>query len=209
MGDLRQVAEFSTSPDLIDKINQFGIRKTFPVGSIVVSEHSYSTSIPIILKGTMKVVRTDDDDKEILLYYVGAGESCIVSLLDGLFHEAHKIRAEVVEEADILFLPMEKVSLFLREYPQWLDYIFRLYHKRFEELLDMVKATAFHTVDERLLALLRTKKKMTGSNTIQITHEQLARELGTARVVVSRLLKQLEEAGKVALGRNKVVVMEA
>jgi CRP/FNR family transcriptional regulator len=130
-----------------------------------------------------------------------------MSLLGGLHKELSKVRAEVEEDAEIRFLPMEKVSLFIREYPQWLDYIFRLYHKRFEELLDMVNAIAFKKVDERLLTLLRKKKELSGNNMLSITHEQLANELGTARVVVSRLLKQLEDDGTVKLGRNKIVLV--
>lgn len=102
---------------------------------------------------------------------------------------------------------MDKVALFIKEYPQWLDYIFRLYHKRFEELLEIVNAITFKKIDERLLALLRKKQELTGNNILNITHEQLANELGTARVVVSRLLKQLEEMGTVRLGRNKITLM--
>lgn len=102
---------------------------------------------------------------------------------------------------------MDKVSLFIKEYPQWLDYIFRLYHKRFEELLEIVNAITFKKIDERLLNLLIKKRELTENNILHITHEQLANELGTARVVVSRLLKQLEEIGKVRLGRNKITLM--
>ena len=102
---------------------------------------------------------------------------------------------------------MDKVTAFIKEYPEWLDYIFRLYHKRFEELLEIINAIAFKKVDERLLLLLQKKAELTNSNQISITHEQLANELGTARVVVSRLLKQLEESGKVQLGRNKIILI--
>jgi CRP/FNR family transcriptional regulator len=90
---------------------------------------------------------------------------------------------------------------------EWLDYIFKLYHKRFEELLEVVNAVAFKKIDERLLIFLDNKIKLLGSKTISITHEQIANELGTARVVVSRLLKQLEDEKKVLLGRNKIVML--
>ena len=83
-----------------------------------------------------------------------------------------------------------------------------MYHKRFEELLEIVNAIAFKKVDERLLNLLRKKAELTDSTTLQVTHEQLANELGTARVVVSRLLKQLEELGEVKLGRNKIFLLD-
>lgn len=207
MEDLQQIAEFRSSPELIEKLYLHSIQKNYEAGSIILNKHSYIRSIPIVMAGSLKVVRTEEDGKEILLYYIKAGESCIMSFLGGLHNETSNVKAEVEEAAEILFLPIEKVSLFIKEYPQFLDYIFRLYHKRFEELLEIINAIAFKKVDERLLALLQKKAELTQLKTVQITHEQLANELGTARVVVSRLLKQLEESKVVKLGRNKITLM--
>lgn len=207
MEDLRQITEFKSSPELVEKLYKHSIQKNYEAGSIILNENSHIRSIPIVTKGMMKVIRTEEDGREILLYYIKAGESCIMSFLGGLHNETSKVKAEVEEDAEILFLPMDKVSLFIKEYPQWLDYIFRLYHKRFEELLEIVNAISFKKVDERMLALLNRKAELTGNKTLNITHEQLANELGTARVVVSRLLKQLEENGVVQLGRNKISLM--
>jgi len=204
---LEQIEEFKSSPQLIEKLRLHSIKKSYEAGSVILSEHAHIRAIPIVIKGVLKVIRTEEDGREILLYYIKAGESCIMSFLGGLHHETSKVKAEVEEDAEILFLPVDKVSLFIREYPQWLDYIFRLYHKRFEELLDIVNAIAFKKVDERLLSLLHKKSGLTGSKLLAITHEQLANELGTARVVVSRLLKQLEENGTVKLGRNKITLV--
>lgn len=207
MEDLQQINEFKTSPELIEKLYLHSIQKRYEAGSIILNENAHIRSIPIVTQGVLKVIRTEEDGREILLYYIKTGESCIMSFLGGLHNETSKVKAEVEEDAEILFLPVDKVSLFIKEYPQWLDYIFRLYHKRFEELLEIVNAIAFKKVDERLLDLLHKKADLTNSKLLQITHEQLANELGTARVVVSRLLKQLEELGKVKLGRNKITLM--
>lgn len=207
MEKLEQIEEFKSSPELVKKLYKHGILKNYEAGSVILNENSNIRAIPIVTKGMMKVIRTEEDGREILLYYIKAGESCIMSFLGGLHNETSKVRAEVEEDAEILFLPLDKVSLFIKEYPQWLDYIFRLYHKRFEELLEVVNAIAFKKVDERLLNLLKRKAELTQSKNIQTTHEQLANELGTARVVVSRLLKQLEENGIVQLGRSKITLM--
>lgn len=207
MDDLEQITEFKTSPELVDKLREYSIRKEYKAGSVILNENMYIRSIPMVTKGSLKVIRTEEDGREILLYYIKVGESCIMSFLGGLHNERSKVKAEVEDDAEILFLPMEKVTLFIKEYPQWLDYIFRLYHKRFEELLEIINAIAFKKVDERLITLLNKKKEITSSNVINITHEQLANELGTARVVVSRLLKQLEETGVVQLGRNKIILV--
>lgn len=207
MENLGQITEFRTSPELVEKLYQHGIQKSYPAGSIILNENSHIRSIPIVTKGIMKVIRTEEDGREILLYYIKAGESCIMSFLGGLHNETSKVKAEIEEDAEILFLPIDKVSLFIKDYPEWLDYIFRLYHKRFEELLEIVNAISFKKVDERLLNLLKKKSELSNSRMIPTTHEQLANELGTARVVVSRLLKQLEENGAVQLGRNKITLM--
>lgn len=207
MEELQQINEFKSSPELIDKLYKHSIQKNYEAGHVIVNENAHIRSIPIVTKGVLRVIRTEEDGREILLYYIKAGESCIMSFLGGLHNETSKVKAEVEEDAEILFLPVDKVSLFIKEYPQWLDYIFRLYHKRFEELLEIVNEIAFKKVDERLLNLLRKKADLTQSKTLSITHEQLANELGTVRVVVSRLLKQLEENGALKLGRNKITML--
>ena len=207
MEEFSNISEFKFSPLLKEDLNKYGIKKEFKEGDVILNEGSYIRSIPIILKGMMKVIRTEEDGREILLYYVKAGESCIMSFLGGIHNDTSKIQAIIEEETEVLLLPIEKVSLFIKEYPQWLDYIFRMYHKRFEELLEIVNAIAFKKVDERLLDLLYVKVQNSQSNIVITTHEQLANELGTARVVVSRLLKKLEEDGVVKLGRNRITVL--
>lgn len=207
MDDLEQIGIFKSAPELMDKLYGYGILKSYEAGSVVLRENAYTRSIPIVTKGVMKVSRTEVDGREIFLYYIQAGESCMMSLLGSLYNDTSKVKVEVEEDVEILFIPIEKVSLLIKEYPEWLDYIFRSYHQRFEELLEIINAVAFKKIDERLLALLRKKSVLTQSEVIQITHEQLANELGTARTVVSRLLKQLEEQGAVELGRNKIALL--
>lgn len=130
-----------------------------------------------------------------------------MSFLGGMHQELSKVKVIAEEDTEILFLPTEKVSQFLKEFPQWLDYIFMLYNKRFEELLEVVNAVAFKKMDERLLNFITRKCDHAKSKTLNVTHEQLANELGTARVVVSRLLKQMEDEGLVELGRNKITLV--
>ena len=153
------------------------------------------------------MLRTDEDGREILLYYIKQGESCIMSFLGGIHQDTSKVKAIAEEDSEILFIPIHAVGMLLKEYPEWLEYIFSLYHKCFEELLDVVNAVTFKKMDQRLSDFLYKKVEITKSNVLSIIHEQIASELGTARVVVSRLLKQLEEMGSVKLGRNNITVM--
>ena len=198
---------FQSSPELVEKLYEHGIQKNYSSGEIILNDNANIRAIPIVIKGSAKVMRTDEEGKEILLYYLKAGESCIMSFLGGTHHELSKVKVIAEEDTEILFLPTEKVSFFLKEFPQWLDYIFMLYNKRFEELLEVVNAVAFKKMDERLLNFIKMKCEHTNSKTLNVTHEQLANELGTARVVVSRLLKQMEDEGLVQLGRNKITLV--
>lgn len=205
---LDQLPDLHLSPDTYKKLEAIAVRKTFAPDDVVLNENAYIRSIPIVTRGSIKVMRTDEDGREILLYYIRPGESCIMSFLGGLHQDTSKVKAIAEEDTEILFIPIEKVSALIRENSDWLDYIFKLYHKRFEELLEVVNAVSFKKVDERLLGLLRLKAGVSHSNVLNVTHEQLATELGTARVVVSRLLKQLEEEGVVKLGRNKITLLQ-
>jgi CRP/FNR family transcriptional regulator len=207
MNSSNTAGTFQLSKSINEKLDDFGMIKTFKEGEIILNENAYIRSIPIVKKGSLRVMRTDDEGREILLYYIKPGETCIMSFLGGIHDDTSKIKAVAEEETEILLIPVDKISLLIREYPEWLDYIFKLYHKRFEELLEMVNAIAFKKVDERILKSLREKRKLTGSSEIVITHQQLADELGTARVVVSRLLKQMETEGMVKLSRNKILLM--
>ena len=205
--ELNSLKEFNSIPEISEKLSEFGISKTFAEGDIILNENAYIKAIPIVTKGSIRVMRADEDGREILLYYIKAGESCIMSFLGGIHHDTSKVKAIAEEETEILFIPIDKVSLLIKEYPEWLDYIFRLYHKRFEELLEVVDAVAFKKMDERLLNFIKMKCELTKSHTLYVTHEQIANELGTVRVVVSRLLKQMEDEKLVKLGRNKVTLM--
>jgi CRP/FNR family transcriptional regulator, anaerobic regulatory protein len=204
---LDNIVEFKSSPEIREKLYQYGIAKTFQEGDVILNENAYIKAIPLVTKGSIRVMRTDEDGREILLYYIKSGESCIMSLLGGMHHDTSKVKAIAEEETEILFIPIDKVTDLIKEYPEWLDYIFRLYHKRFEELLDVVNAVAFKKMDERLLNFIKRKCELTKSHTLYVTHEQLANELGTARVVVSRLLKQMEDEKLIILGRNKITLL--
>lgn len=205
--ELKEIDEFKASPRITEKLMGMGITKSFAEGNVIINENSFVKAIPIVTNGSVRVMRTDEDGREILLYYIKAGESCIMSFLGGMHHDTSKVKAVAEEQTDILFIPSDRVNALIAEFPEWLDYIFRLYHKRFEELLEVVNAVAFKKLDERLLIFLKRKTALTNNQNIHITHEQLSNELGTARVVVSRLLKQMEDEGLVKLSRNKITLL--
>lgn len=192
---------------LNEEVYRSGQIKSFPAGSVILNINAYIKSIPIVLSGSMKVMKTDEDGQEILLYYIKPGESCIMSFLAGLHNDTSKIKALVEEDAEILLIPVEKAGAWIREFPEWTDFIFSLYQKRFEELLEVVNAVAFQKLDNRLLQLLHQKEALFHSKEITVTHQQLADELGTAREAVSRVLKQMENDKLISLSRNKITLL--
>ena len=192
---------------LLEQLKQLGQMRSLPPDTVMMNEDDYINAIPIVLKGSIKVMRTDEDGREILLYYIKPGESCVMSFLGATCNERSKIKAVVEDTAEVLMIPISKATELVRTVPGWVDFIFQLYNRRFEELLEVVNAIAFQKMDDRLWDLLQTKSKLIQSKEITTTHQQLADELGTAREVISRLLKQLEKSKKVELGRNKITLL--
>lgn len=192
---------------LSKEVYSTGKIKLFAAGSVILNMHAYIKSIPIVLKGSIKVMQIDDEGREILLYYITPGESCIMSILAGINENTSKIKAVVEEDAEILILPVREAIAWIKEFPEWTEFIFNLYQKRFEELLNVVNAVAFQKLDARLLHLLHQKSELYKSKELSITHQQLADEIGAAREAVSRVLKGMEKANQIKLSRNKILLM--
>lgn len=183
--------------------------KKLPAETVMMQSNSYIRSIPVVLSGSMRVIRQDEEGREILLYYIKPGESCIMSFLAGIHEDTSKVKLVVEEDSEVLMLPIAKASEWIKVYPEWANFIFKLYHQRFEELLDVINAVSFQKLDDRIVTLLKRKASVYGSNEFSITHQQLAEELGTTREVVSRLLKQMEKQELITLSRNKITLNTA
>lgn len=193
--------------DLRTELQKKGHLKQFEAGDVILRENANIKAIPIIVSGSLKVSREDPAGKEILLYYVKPGESCVMSFFGGLHHDTSKIKAVAEEPTEILFISTEDSNEWVKKYPAWINFIFFVYHKRFEELLEVVNEIAFQKIDERILHLLHKKASLNGGREIITTHQQIADELGTSREVVSRLLKQMEGENKITLSRNKITLI--
>ena len=207
MENLRKITAFKYTPEIVEQLHQNSIKKVYKAGTVILRENAYANAIPIVTKGLLKVVRKEEEDREILLYYIKKGETCVLPFWGSLYNVTSKVKVEVEEEAEIFFLPIQKAKFFIREYPQWMDYVLLLFVNRYEDLLNVIDS-AFKKTDERLLSFLKNKAEITQSRSISITHQQLAKELLTARVVVSRLLKQLEEKGVLQLSRNNITLTD-
>lgn len=200
---------FLIEKGLKDAFSEHCVFKSFPAGSVLLKEDDTVHFLPLLVKGSLKVTRTDRTGRDILLYYISSGESCIASYAAALFHEASRVKAITEDECEVVLLPVKFLDDWARLYPSWNLFIVRLYYRRFEELLESFNSLAFHMLDERLSDHLKRKAQLQGNSSIQVTHQQLADDLGTAREVVSRLLKTWETEGKVELSRGMIKISQA
>ena len=195
-------------PELVKEMSQFGEMKFFKEGDIIMDYGKYIRMMPIVVKGTIKVFRMDDTGKEILLYYLSSNESCSMAYSCCVEAKKSEVKAIAEDEVELIAIPHIKLDEWLCKYPSWKNYIMRSFNERFLELLKSIESIAFHKLDERLIAYLKEKKRLSGSNVIKASHYVIADELATSRVVVSRLLKHLENDGKILLYRNEIKLMK-
>jgi len=195
-------------PALVKEMTQFGEMKYFKEGDIIMDYGKYIRMMPIVVKGTIKVFRMDDTGKEILLYYLSSNESCSMAYSCCVEAKKSEVKAIAEDDVELIAIPHIKLDEWLCKYPSWKNYIMRSFNERFLELLKSIESIAFHKLDERLIAYLKEKKRLSGSNVIKASHYIIADELATSRVVVSRLLKHLENDGKILLYRNEIKLLK-
>jgi CRP/FNR family transcriptional regulator len=205
LGILSQLFE----PALIREIEAFGQSQRFDEGDIIMDYGKYVRMMPIVVSGTLKVYRHDEQGKEILLYYLSSSESCSMAYNCCMEAKKSEVKAVAEDQLELIAIPHEKLDEWLCKYPSWKNYIMRSFNERFIELLKSIESIAFHKLDERLVAYLKEKKRLSGSNVVKVSHYAIADELATSRVVISRLLKQLENEGKILLYRNEIKLMPA
>ena len=192
--------------ELIQEINRVGQIRTTTIDEILINVGDAMTSIPIILSGSIKISRENDNGDELLLYYIEGGDTCAMTLQCCVRQMKSEIRATSMEDSVLLMLPTEMMELWMHKYKSWREYILQSYHVRLTELMETIDAIAFMRLDERLLKYLTDQAKLLGSLEIHHTHQQIAEDLHSSRVVISRLLKHLEIKGIIILKRNKIVL---
>lgn len=194
-------------PQLIQEIQQFGIFQSFKEGDLIMDYGKYVRMMPIVLKGTVKVYRLDEKENEILLYYLSSNESCSMAYSCCLEAKKSEVKAVAEDNVELIAIPHVKLDDWLCAYPSWKNYIMRSFNERFIELLKSIESIAFHKLDERLIGYLKEKQRLSGSSVIKASHGLIADELATSRVVISRLLKQLENDKKIILYRNEIKLL--
>lgn len=197
-----------TDPKLLQAILDKGQIMHLEPGKVMMEPGQFIKMVPLVLEGSIKIMRVDEEGKELFLYYLDAGETCALSLTCCTAAKPSEIKAVVEERTTIVAIPVTIHEQFSDEFRQWKDFVANTYQSRFQELLIALDAVAFKRMDERLMRYIVTKMKQHKSNELHTTHQEIANELGTSREVVSRLLKQLEKKKWIELGRNVIYIRD-
>ena len=205
---LRKALPNLTDPKLLDRLLEKGQFSTFEPGKTLMEPGQFVKAVPLVLEGSIKIMRVDEDGKELFLYYLETGETCALSLTCCSAARPSQIKAVVEEQVSLLFIPIQIHEQLVDEFKQWKDFVSTTYQHRFQEMLTVLDAVAFKRMDERLMNYIVTKMKQLKSNELHTTHQEIANELGTAREVISRLLKQLEKKKWIELGRNVIYIRD-
>lgn len=190
------------------EISSVAISKEFKANATIIDIDNYIVSIPLVLEGAIKILREDDQGNELVLYYIERGDTCAMTLSCCMGQTKSKIRAVAETDVQLLMIPKEKMKIWLGKYPTWQEFILQSYHGRMQEFIEALDTIAFLKMDQRLLKYLQDKAMVNGNDLINTTHKEIADDLHTSRVVVSRLLKGLEKENKIELQRNQIKVIE-
>ena len=194
--------------ELVDEMVTVGVLDKYKHGEILVDIGENMTHIPLILSGSVKIIRQEKEGDELVLYFLEKGDTCAISFINCINRKESIFRAVVDSNTEAIFLPVEHIDDWLAKYQSWRHFIIDSYHFRLLEMVESIDGLAFMNMNQRLMKYLGDKAKVQNTQDLEVTHQEIADDLNTSRVVVTRLLKQLHNDGKVYSTRNKVRVNE-
>jgi CRP/FNR family transcriptional regulator len=204
---LKETYGFVFENQLIEEIAAVSKLHSFKEGDILIDFGDYIKKMPLLIKGAIKILREDFDEGELLLYFIEKGDTCAMTMACCLGQTKSEIRAIAETDGVVILIPVEKMEEWLGKYKSWRVYVFNSYNNRLKEMLSAIDNLAFMKMDERLLKYILEKSKINATKHIQNTHQEIAFDLHTSRVVVSRLLKALENEGKIKLHRASIELL--
>lgn len=197
---------FFSEPELQEELINNGNVVTLNKGDVIVRDGQYIKFLPIVIKGAIRVYQ-QKEDREILLYYVRAEETCTMSLAAAYFDNKSTSHGVAIEPTEALIFPANLIMSWQLKYPSWNKYVMRMFRTRYDELIGSFQRVVFEHIDVRVMEYLKQKSEIDASGIIYLSHQNLANELGTTRVVISRILKQFERDMKIELFRGAIKLL--
>lgn len=194
-------------PALIEEIEAVAIMKTFQAGETIIDIGQYVRAMPLLIEGAIKIVREDLKEGEILLYYLAKGETCTMSIACCVGNKKSEIRAQAEMKTLVAMIPNQYLNEWLAKYSSWREFILNSYSSRMNEMLGAIDNLAFSNMEMRIMSYLKEKVRLTESPILTLTHQEIASDLNSSRVVVSRILKKLENENQILLLRNEIRIL--
>lgn len=194
---------------LQEAIAAVGEIRTYEEGQIIMDYNDYIRFVPLVVEGSIKVLRQSSTGNELFLYYLNEGETCAMAFTCCMMHRKSEIRTIAEDKTTIIMIPLKNMEDWMTRFESWKNFVMISYNMRFQELFNALDNIAFLKLDQRLLKYLANKAETTHSQELSLTHQDLARELNASREAVSRLLKKLERTNLLSLGRNKITLLKS
>jgi CRP/FNR family transcriptional regulator, anaerobic regulatory protein len=191
-------------PELIELIEKNAVERSFNAGDVIMRTGQYIKSTVLVLEGRIKIYRENNEGGEFLMYYLGPGDACAISMICAIQSQTSEIMAQAEEHTEVLMLPIQLMDELMGKYKSWYQFVIQTYRSRFDELLSVVDNIAFRNMDERLEFYLKRHAAKTDKKVIGLSHQQIADDLNSSREVISRLLKKMEQRNLVKLHRNMI-----
>jgi len=199
--------QLALSKVLLQEIESVSIVQEFNKDTIILKENSYVKVIPLLVSGLVKIYKEDESGNEVLLYYIEPGESCIMSIMSAEKNEKVTVKGIIEEDAMLILIPIAKLTQIRKNFPQWNLFVYELFNEKFEEVIDMIKILTFSNKEKRLEEYLLKEASIKNTTEIKHSHQEIAKELGSSREVISRLLKKLENDGKIELSQRRIKIL--
>lgn len=198
----------SFSSTLVEDIEKNAIEQSISAGTKIMRTGQYIKNTVLVLSGSIKIYREDEDGGEFFMYYLQPGQACAISMICAAKNEQSQIMAKVVEDAELVMIPLHMMDKWMMQHRSWYEFVIETYRSRFEEVLTVIDSIAFRAMDERLEFYLKRHKDACGCSDLKLSHQEIANELNTSREVISRLLKKLEQRGHLKLHRNHIELLK-
>ncbi len=204
----KAIPQLASSKELLQEIEAISLVKNFAKDTIILKENSYIKVIPILISGLIKIYKEDESGHEVLLYYIEPGESCIMSIMAAEKNEKITVKGIIEEDAQLVLIPMDKLTQLRKSFPQWNLFVYELFNEKFEQVIEMIRILTFSKKEKRLEEYLLKEATIKNTKEIHHSHQEIANELGSSREVISRLLKKLENDGKIELSQRRIKILQ-
>jgi len=198
----------SFSNSLLDDIEKNAVFQAVDAGTVIMRTGQYIKNTVLVVSGSIKIYREDDNGNEFFMYYLQPSQACAISMICATKSEKSQIMAKVVEEAELVLIPLPLMDKWMMQHRSWYEFVIGTYRSRFEEVLEVIDSIAFRAMDERLEFYLKRHKEALGTNDLKLSHQEIATELNTSREVISRLLKKMEQRQLLKLHRNHIELLK-